>query len=38
MTEIIDITIPIQPGMVTYPGDPTVTLERVVWRTLSIRD
>jgi arylformamidase len=30
MTEIIDITIPIQPGMVTYPGDPTVTLERVV--------
>jgi arylformamidase len=30
MTEIIDITVPIQPGMVTYPGDPTVTLERVV--------
>lgn len=30
MTEIIDISIPVRPGMVTYPGDPTVTLERVV--------
>jgi arylformamidase len=30
MTEIIDISVSIRPGMVTYPGDPTVTLERVV--------
>lgn len=30
MTEIIDISVPVRPGMVTYPGDPTVTLERVV--------
>ena len=29
MTEIIDISAPIRPGMVTYPGDPRVTLERV---------
>jgi arylformamidase len=29
MTEIIDISVPIRPGMVTYPGDPSVTLERV---------
>src|SRR5919108_3411554 len=34
MTEIIDISVPIRPGMVTYPGDPDVTLERV----LSIAD
>jgi arylformamidase len=27
--EIIDISIPIQSGMVTYPGDPEVRLERV---------
>ena len=27
--EIIDISVPIRPGMATYPGDPTVTLERV---------
>jgi arylformamidase len=27
--EIIDISVPVEPGMVTYPGDPTVTLERV---------
>ena len=27
--EIIDISVPVRPGMVTYPGDPTVTLERV---------
>lgn len=27
--EILDISVPIRPGMVTYPGDPTVTLERV---------
>jgi len=30
MTEIIDISVPVRPGMITYPGDPTVTLERVV--------
>jgi arylformamidase len=30
MTEIIDISVPVRPGMVTYPGDPAVTLERVV--------
>ena len=30
MTEIIDISVPVRPGMVTYPGDPTVKLERVV--------
>lgn len=30
MTEIFDISVPVRPGMVTYPGDPTVTLERVV--------
>ncbi len=28
--EIIDLSVPVRPGMVTYPGDPTVTLERVV--------
>jgi len=27
--EIIDVSVPIRPGMVTYPGDPTVSLERV---------
>lgn len=27
--EIIDISVPIRPGMVTYPGDPTVVLDRV---------
>jgi arylformamidase len=27
--EIIDISVPIRPGMVTYPGDPEVVLERV---------
>jgi len=30
MTDIIDISVPVRPGMVTYPGDPAVTLERVV--------
>jgi arylformamidase len=30
MTEIIDISVAVRPWMVTYPGDPTVTLERVV--------
>jgi arylformamidase len=29
MREIIDISVPVRPGMVTYPGDPPVTLERV---------
>jgi arylformamidase len=29
MAEIIDISVPIRAGMVTYPGDPTVSLERV---------
>jgi arylformamidase len=32
--EIIDISVPIHSGMVTYPGDPQVLLERVE----SIRD
>jgi arylformamidase len=27
--EIIDVSVPVRPGMVTYPGDPTVTLQRV---------
>ena len=27
--EIIDVSVPVRPGMVTYPGDPAVTLERV---------
>ena len=27
--ELLDITVPIREGMVTYPGDPTVHLERV---------
>jgi arylformamidase len=27
--EIIDISVPVRPGMVTYPGDPAVLLERV---------
>src|SRR5215216_2896512 len=27
--EIIDVSVAIRPGMVTYPGDPAVTLERV---------
>ena len=25
-----DVSVPIRPGMVTYPGDPTVSLERVL--------
>ena len=28
--ELIDITVPIRTGMVTYPGDPQVTVERVL--------
>ena len=27
--EIFDISVPIQPGMITYPGDPLVQIERV---------
>jgi arylformamidase len=27
--EIIDVSVPVGPGMVVYPGDPAVTLERV---------
>jgi arylformamidase len=30
MTQIFDISVPVRPGMITYPGDPTVSLERVV--------
>ena len=30
MTELIDISVEVRPGMITYPGDPTVSLERVV--------
>src|SRR5207244_2401647 len=30
MAEIIDISVAVQPGMVIYPGDPRVTLERVM--------
>ena len=26
---IIDVSVPVRPGMVTYPGDPEVRLERV---------
>ena len=29
MAELFDISVPIRPGMVTYPGDPPVQLERV---------
>ncbi|MGH2921931.1 MAG: cyclase family protein, partial [Gaiellaceae bacterium] len=28
--EIFDVSVPIRTGMVTYPGDPQVSLERVV--------
>jgi len=27
--ELIDVTLPIRPGMVVYPGDPEVQLERI---------
>jgi arylformamidase len=27
--DIIDVSVPVRPGMVTYPGDPEVRLERV---------
>jgi arylformamidase len=30
MAEIIDISVPVRPGMIIYPGDPTVSLERVM--------
>jgi arylformamidase len=29
--EIFDVSVPVRPGMVTYPGDPPVRLERVAW-------
>jgi arylformamidase len=28
--EIFDVSVPIWPGMITYPGDPEVQMERVV--------
>jgi arylformamidase len=28
MTRMIDVTLSIRPGMLTYPGDPVVTIER----------
>jgi len=27
---MIDISVPVRPGMIIYPGDPTVSLERVM--------
>src|SRR6266545_1216230 len=27
--EILDVSVPVRPGMVVYPGDPGVQLERV---------
>jgi arylformamidase len=27
--QIIDVSVPVRPGMITYPGDPEVRLERV---------
>ena len=27
--QIIDVSVPVRPGMITYPGDPEVHLERV---------
>jgi arylformamidase len=33
LAEIIDISVPVQTGMVTYPGDPTVRLER--WSSIA---
>lgn len=29
LTRILDISVPVSPGMVTWPGDPPVELERV---------
>jgi arylformamidase len=28
MPRFIDVTLPVRPGMLTYPGDPVVTIER----------
>ena len=28
MSRIIDVTVPVRPGMLTYPGDPIVAIER----------
>ena len=28
MSRIIDVTVPVRPGMLTYPGDPIVSIER----------
>jgi kynurenine formamidase len=28
--EIIDVSVPVRPGMVVYPGDPDVRLDRVL--------
>lgn len=28
MPRIIDVTLPVRPGMLTYPGDPVVSIER----------
>jgi arylformamidase len=28
--EVIDVSVPVRPGMVTYPGDPAVELERTI--------
>src|SRR5438128_12340284 len=33
MAKIIDISVPVRTGMVTYPGDPTVRLER--WSSIA---
>jgi arylformamidase len=27
--EILDVSVPVRPGMITYPGDPVVRMERV---------
>src|SRR5919199_5804298 len=27
--QIIDVSVPVRPGMITYPGDPEVRLQRV---------
>jgi arylformamidase len=29
VVQIIDVSVPVRPGMITYPGDPEVRLERV---------
>ena len=29
MTRMIDVTLPIRAGMLTYPGDPVVAIERI---------